>query len=130
MELDEHHMWKERTWLVRSSPALPSNFGMSEGRLVKIEGQTTSWCMGSFVKWLKPGRLNPAIKGSMGALRMVPETVPSDVTTRIELEPTPGWVLAPAMGPNMVTICGEGGLESDEESDEPGEESVWGLEGL
>ena len=130
MEVDEHHMWKDQTWLVGSSPALPSNFGMSEGSLVGIEGQPTSWCMGSFINWLKSGRLNPAIKGSMGVARMVPETVPLDVTTRVAPDPTPGWVHAPAVGADMVMICGEGGSKSDEESDEPGEESVWGLEGI
>lgn len=31
---------------------LPSNFGMSEGGLVGIEGQLTSWCMGLFINWL------------------------------------------------------------------------------
>ena len=46
--------------------------------------------------------------------------------TRVELEPIPGWVPTLVVGPNMVTICGEGGSESDE----PGEESVWGLRGL
>ena len=50
--------------------------------------------------------------------------------TSIESEPTPGWVPAPAVGPDMVMICGEGGSESDEESEELGEVSVWGLEGL
>ena len=126
MELDEHHMWKEWTWLVASSPALPSNFGMYEGSLVDIEGQPISWCMGSFINWLKSSRLNPAIKGHMGVAGIVPETVSLDVTTRIEPEPTPGWVPPPDMGPSMVTICGKGGSESDE----PEEESVWGLRGL
>ena len=130
MELDEHHMWKDRTWLVGSSPALPSNFEMSEGSLVNIEGQPASWCMGSFINWLKSDRLNPTIKGSKGAARMVLETVPLDVTTGIELEPTPGCLPAPAMAPNMVTICSEGGLESEEDSEGPGNESVWGLKGL
>lgn len=66
----------------------------------------------------------------MGDARTVPEIVPLDVTTEIELEPAPSWVLAPTVGLDMVTICGEGGLESDEESNELGEDSVWGLEGL
>jgi len=55
---------------------------MSEESLINIEGQPSSWCMGSFINWLRSGRLNLAIKGSMGAARMVPETVPLDVTTR------------------------------------------------
>lgn len=33
MELDEHHMWKDQTWLVGSSPTLPLKLGMSEGSL-------------------------------------------------------------------------------------------------
>lgn len=89
MELDEHHMWKDRTCLVGCSLALPSNFGMSKGSLVGLEGQPTSRCMGSFINWLKSGRLNPAIKGSMGAIRTVPETVSLHVNNMIELEPTP-----------------------------------------
>ena len=62
----------------------------------------------------------------MGVVRTVPKTVLLDVTTRVEPKPTPSWDPTPAAGPAMVTICGEGGLESDE----PGEELVWGLEGL
>ena len=89
MELDKHHMWKNRMWLVGSSRALPSNFGMSNGSLVDIECQLASWCMGSFINWLKSGRLNPTIKGSMGATKTVLETLPLDMTTRIELEPKP-----------------------------------------
>ena len=57
---------------------------------------------------------------------MIPNTVLLDVTTGIDPEPTLGWVPALALGPYMVTICGEGGSELDE----PGEESVWGLRGL
>jgi len=102
---------------------------MSEGRLVGIAAQSASWCMGSFINWLKSGRLNLAIRGIMGAVRTVPETVPLDVTTGIEPEPTRGWLPAPAVGPDMVTISGEGGSHSDEQSGELVEESVWGLGG-
>ena len=123
-------MWMDWTWLVGSSPALPSSFGISKGISVSIEGQPASWCMGSFINWLKSVRLNPTIKGSMGVVRTVPETVLLDVTTGIELEPTPGWVPTPAVGPYMVTICSEGGSESNEESEKIGEELVWGLRGL
>lgn len=49
------------------------------------------------------------------------------MTTGVEPEPTPSWVLTPAMGPDIVMICAEGGLELDEESNEPREDSVWGL---
>jgi len=130
MEFEEHHMWKDETWLVGSSLTLPSNFGMSEGSLVIIEGQPTSWWMGSFINSLKSGRLNPTIKGRMEVVGMVPETIFPDMTTEIEPKPTLGCVRTPAMVPDMVTICGEGGLEVDEESYEPGEELVWGLRGL
>ena len=99
---------------------------MFEGSLVRIVGQPTSWCIGSFINWLKFGRLNPAMKGSKGASR----TVPLDVTTWVEPEPTPGWVIAPIVGPDMVMIYGEGGSKLDEELEGPGEESVWGLGGL
>ena len=130
MELDEHHMWKDRTWLVGPSLVLPSNFGMSKGCLVGIEGQPASWCMGSFINSLKSSRLNPAIKGSMGDSRTVPEAAPLDVATGIELKPPPVWVPALAMGLDIVTICGGGGSELDEESEGPREESGWGLGGL
>lgn len=121
IDLDEHHTWKEQTWLVRSSLVLPSKIGMFEGIIVSIEGQPALWCMGSFINWPKSGRLNPTIKGSMGAIEIVSHTVPLNVTTDIKMEPTPGWVPTPAVGPDMVTICG-GGLELDQELDEPGEE--------
>lgn len=130
IEFDENHMWKEQTWLVGSSPALPSNFRMSEGSLVDIEGQRALWFIGLFINWLKFGRLNPTIKGSMGATGTVPETILLNVTTEIELDPTTSWVPTPAVDPSMVTICSEGGSELDEESDELGEESVWRLRGL
>ena len=61
---------------------------------------------------------------------MVPETLLLDVTTGKELDPTPGWIPAPVVGPDMATICGEGGSKSDEELEGPEEESVWGLKGL
>jgi hypothetical protein len=39
-EFDEHHKWKVITWLFGSSPDFPSNFGISEGSLAGITGQT------------------------------------------------------------------------------------------
>jgi hypothetical protein len=39
-EFDEHHKWKFITWLFGSSPDFPSNFGISEGSLARITGQT------------------------------------------------------------------------------------------
>jgi hypothetical protein len=39
-ELDEHHKWNVITWLFESSPDFPSNFGISEGSLAGIVGQT------------------------------------------------------------------------------------------
>ena len=57
---------------------------------------------------------------------MVHEISPLDVITKVELDPTLGWVPTPVVCPNVVTICGEG----DSESNELGEESVWALRGL
>jgi len=54
----------------------------------------------------------------MGASGMIPEIVPLDVTTGLEPQATLGWVPVPVVSPNMVMICGEGGLESDEELNE------------
>lgn len=51
----------------------------------------------------------------MGPIETVPKTILLDVTTDIELEPTPGWVPTLAVGPDMMTIYGEGGSELDEE---------------
>jgi len=98
MELENHDMWNDQTWLVRSSPSIPSNFGMCEGSLVSIEGKPTSWCIGLFINSLRSSRLNPAIKGSMGAVRTVHETISPHVTITIELEPTQVSVHAPAVG--------------------------------
>jgi hypothetical protein len=39
-EFDEHHKWKFITWLFGSSPGFPSNFGISEGSLAGMTGQT------------------------------------------------------------------------------------------
>ena len=50
---------------------------------------------------------------------MVPQTVPLDVTIWVEPEPTSGWVPSLVVGPDMMTAWGEGGSESNEESDEP-----------
>lgn len=85
--LDEHHMWKDRTWLVGSSPELPSKLGMSEGSLVDIVGQLASCCMVSFINYLKPGRLNLAIKGSRGASGTVPMAISLNGITRVGPEP-------------------------------------------
>lgn len=97
---------------------------MLEGSIINIVGQLASWCIGSLINWLNSRILNPIMKVRMGATRMVPNMVPLDVTTRVEMEPTLGWFLAPTVGPNMMTTCGEGHSESNE----PEEELVWGLE--
>jgi hypothetical protein len=39
-QFDEHHKWKLITWLFGSSPDFSSNFGISEGSLAGITGQT------------------------------------------------------------------------------------------
>ena len=70
------------------------------------------------------------MKGSMGAGGIVPEAVTLDVGIKVQPKPTPSCVPAPVVGPDMVMLCGEGGSESDKESNEEKEELVWGLEGL
>lgn len=102
---------------------------MSEGTLVSIAGQLASWCVGSLINWLKSRRLNPTIKHNIGAARIVPVMVLVDVTVWVEPKPTVDWFLSPTMGPNMMMVCGEGGSKSDEQLDEPEEESVWGIGG-
>ena len=62
----------------------------------------------------------------MGATERIPNTIPLYVTTGVEPEPTPGLVPTPVMGPYMVTISSGGGSESDE----LGEDLLWGLRGL
>jgi len=115
--------------LAGTSPELPSNLGMSEGSLVGIDGQLALWCMGSLINWIKSRRLNPTMKGSNGATGIVLVTIPLDVMTGVEPEPTLTWFPTPVVDLDMMKICGEGGSESDEESDEPKEELVWGLGG-
>lgn len=66
----------------------------------------------------------------MGAAGTIPKTILLYVTTSIEPELTLGRVPTPVMDPDMMTTCGQGGLELDEESDEPREGSVWGLRGI
>jgi hypothetical protein len=39
-EFDEHHKWKVITWLFGSSPDFLSNFGILEGSLAGMTGQT------------------------------------------------------------------------------------------
>jgi hypothetical protein len=39
-EFDENHKWKFITWLFGSSLGFPSNFGILEGSLARITGQT------------------------------------------------------------------------------------------
>ena len=57
MLLEEHHKWKFMTWLVGSSPAFPSNLGISEGSLVGIAGHVGSCNIESFVSFLRSGML-------------------------------------------------------------------------
>ena len=63
MLLEEHHRWKFMTWLTGSSPAFPSNLGMSEGSLVGIAGHVGSCNIGSFVSFLRSGMLREAKYG-------------------------------------------------------------------
>ena len=63
MFLEENHRWKVMTLLARSSPAFPSNLGMSEGSLVGIAGHVGSCNIGSFVSFLRSGMLREAKYG-------------------------------------------------------------------
>jgi hypothetical protein len=63
MLLEEHHKWKFMTWLAGSSPAFPSNLGISEGSLVGIAGHVGSCNIGSFVSLLRYGMLREAKYG-------------------------------------------------------------------
>lgn len=58
------------------------------------------------------------MKISNGAAGMVPVMVRLDVMNRVEPKPTPSWFPAPIVGPDMMMVCSEGGLESDEELNE------------
>jgi hypothetical protein len=51
------------TWLAGSSPAFPSNFGMSEGSLVGIAGHVGACNIGSLVSLLRSGMLREAKYG-------------------------------------------------------------------
>jgi hypothetical protein len=51
------------TWLAGSSPAFPSNFGMSEGSLVGIAGHVGSCNIGSLVSLVRSGMLREAKYG-------------------------------------------------------------------
>jgi hypothetical protein len=51
------------TWLAGSSPAFPSNLGMSEGSLVGIAGYVGSCNIGSLVSLLRSGMLREAKYG-------------------------------------------------------------------
>jgi hypothetical protein len=53
MLFEENHKWKVITWLVGSSPGLPSNFRIYEGSLVGILGHVGSCKMESFVSLVK-----------------------------------------------------------------------------
>jgi hypothetical protein len=51
------------TWLAGSSPAFPSNFGMSEGSFVGIAGHVASCNIGSLVSLVRSGMLREAKYG-------------------------------------------------------------------
>jgi len=78
--------------------------GNVKGSLVGIACQLALWCIGSLINYQKSGRLNPAMKCSMGAFGTVPKTIPLDVTTGVEMEPTPSWIPIPVVGPYMMMI--------------------------
>jgi hypothetical protein len=66
MLFEEHHKWKVMIWLVGSSPAFPSNLGMSEGSLVGIVGHVGSCNIGSLVSLVRSGMLREAKYGIWG----------------------------------------------------------------
>ena len=65
-ELEEHHRWKVVACAPGSSPALPSNLGMSEGSLVGTGGHKGSCLTKSFINFDKSGKFKVARKGSFG----------------------------------------------------------------
>ena len=65
MEFEEHHRWKDMIWFCGSSPALPSNLGMSEGSLVGMGGHAGLCRMGSLVNLARSGRLRLAMYGKL-----------------------------------------------------------------
>ena len=66
MELDMDHRWKVVMCAAGSSPCFPSNFGISEGILCGIGGQSGLWLMGSFVSLWMSGMSKAAKKGNFG----------------------------------------------------------------
>ncbi len=65
-ELEEHQRWKVVACAPGSSPAFPSNLGMSEGSLVGTGGHKGSCLTGSFINFDKSGKFKVARKGSLG----------------------------------------------------------------
>ena len=65
-ELEEHHKWKVVACAPGSSPALPSNLGMSEGSLVGMGGHKGSCLTESFINFDKSGKFKVSRKGSLG----------------------------------------------------------------
>jgi hypothetical protein len=64
------------TWLAGSSPAFPSNLGMSEGSLVGIADHVGSCNIGSFVIFLRSGMLRESKYGiCSGGRGLVPAMV-------------------------------------------------------
>ena len=66
MELDMDHKWKVVMCAAGSSPCFPSNFGISEGILCGIGGQSRLWLMGSFVSLWMSGMSKAAKNGNCG----------------------------------------------------------------
>ena len=66
MELDMDHKWKVVMCPAGSSPCFPSNFGISEGILCGIGGQSKLWLMRSFVSLWMSGMSKAAKKGNCG----------------------------------------------------------------
>ena len=66
MELDMDHKWKVVMCAAGSSPRFLSNFGISEGILCSIGGQSELWLMGLFVSLWMLGMSKAAKKSNCG----------------------------------------------------------------
>lgn len=59
-EFEEHHKWYVLMWFFGSSLGFPSNLGILDGNLTRIDGEFEAWNMESFVKHDRSGRSNVA----------------------------------------------------------------------
>lgn len=79
------------------SPTLPSNLGMSNGRLVGMEGQWGRWTIGLFIRLDKFGRFSVAKNEILGKA-LVPQLV--DMEWELGPDPMafpPGMLMLPEL---------------------------------